>query len=242
MNELGMAGSWYPFSRTTVSYLPQDQSNYDSYYNFLIKQLTFGDHELHHQYSNMLVYEELEYGLDDETMEWWLSGKHTYSYDASFNMLQSQNLEAWGEGWNLVAQQNYTYDTFGNPLTWTSYNVYDSNLEPEMRRLNTYSEVTSNEDNVNPVNQASIQVYPNPFNPETNIAFELSISSLVSLDIYNLKGQKVRNLISEVKPAGTHQIVFNGTDDKGRALNSGIYFARLSSNDGRVSRKLILQK
>lgn len=239
--EMELESMWLPYFRTVISYLPQDQSNYDSYYNFLIKQLTFGDHELHHMYAQILVQEEQEYDQGEE-MAWELTGKYTYHYDAGLNLLQMKYFYLDAEDWVISEQEEYTYDEFGNPLSWTAYDVWDTELSPWTRRLNTYSEASSTEDNVNPIAMVRVRVFPNPFNPETNIAFELSKSSPVSLDIFNVKGQKVRNLVSELKQAGSHQIVFDGKDSKGRALNSGMYFVRLKTNEGSSTRKLILQK
>jgi hypothetical protein len=232
---------WVPYLKTQVSYRPEDQSNYQVYYDLLIKQLTFGDYDLYYLSDQILVNEEMEYAMND-AWEWELEGKYEYSYDASLNMLQSLYLAWDGESWDLNGQEDYSYDEHGNVLSWTAYDATWGELEPWMRRLNTYSEVTSNDDNVNPPVGANIRVFPNPFNPQTNIAFELAASSPVSLDIYNLKGQKVRNLISDVRNAGSHQIVFNGKDNSGRDLNSGIYFLRLSTNEGKSISKMILQK
>jgi len=84
--------------------------------------------------------------------------------------------------------------------------------------------------------------YPNPFNPETTLKFTLSKDSRVSLSIYNLKGQKVKQLVSQLYASGTHQLKWDGTDDKGSALGSGIYFSRLTANGRTMTQKMILLK
>lgn len=72
------------------------------------------------------------------------------------------------------------------------------------------------------------QNYPNPFNPGTMIEFALPEGQTVSLEIYNILGQRVRVLINGFRGAGTHSIVWNGTADSGADVPSGIYFYRLA--------------
>ncbi|MBN2460819.1 MAG: C10 family peptidase, partial [Candidatus Cloacimonetes bacterium] len=65
--------------------------------------------------------------------------------------------------------------------------------------------------------------YPNPFNPETTIRFTLAENSRVILVVYNCKGQKVRTLIDGQRDSGSHSINWNGRDDSGRKVSSGVY-------------------
>lgn len=84
--------------------------------------------------------------------------------------------------------------------------------------------------------------YPNPFNPETTIRFELATPGLVTLDIYNQKGQLVKNLVNTEYPTGFHQITWNGTDQKGSLVSSGIYYYHMRSGKFSATRKMILMK
>ena len=84
--------------------------------------------------------------------------------------------------------------------------------------------------------------YPNPFNPETVISFSVANGGQVELDIYNVKGQKVKSLVDDNLNAGNHQIVWNGLDENGRKVGSGIYFFRLKSDNYISTRKMILMK
>ncbi|HOH98881.1 MAG TPA: FlgD immunoglobulin-like domain containing protein [Candidatus Cloacimonadota bacterium] len=85
--------------------------------------------------------------------------------------------------------------------------------------------------------------YPNPFNPSTTISFSIAEeSALVSVNIYNLKGQKVRQLAHTEYPRGEHQLVFGGTDDQGRALSSGIYLIELQTGNYRKTIKALMSK
>ncbi len=85
--------------------------------------------------------------------------------------------------------------------------------------------------------------YPNPFNPETTISFSVTQNSdFVTLEIFNLKGQKVKTLINEKLPAGNHQVVWDGMDDNSKAVSSGIYFYKMNTNEYTSIKKMILLK
>jgi len=86
------------------------------------------------------------------------------------------------------------------------------------------------------------QNYPNPFNPTTNISFELKDGGQTSLVIYNLKGQVVRTLLHENAKAGSHTLAWDGKDNSGTKVGSGIYFYRLTSGTQTTSRKMLLMK
>jgi hypothetical protein len=75
----------------------------------------------------------------------------------------------------------------------------------------------------------SVQAHPNPFNPSANIQFSLPEEGLVSLKIYNLQGQLVRELLHEQREAGVHTVTWDGKNDRGSISASGIYFLRIES-------------
>jgi len=84
--------------------------------------------------------------------------------------------------------------------------------------------------------------YPNPFNPETTISFTISDPTYVRLDIYNIKGQKVKSLVKSSYDAGNYKVVWNGTDDTGRLLGSGVYFYRMTTPKFSKTKKMLLLK
>ena len=93
--------------------------------------------------------------------------------------------------------------------------------------------------------------YPNPFNPETTIEFSIgSPSSIrgdkggvnVRLDIYNIKGQRIKTLLDENVSSGKHQVIWNGTDEAGRTVGSGIYFYQLKTEEFTQTKKMVLLK
>ncbi len=85
-------------------------------------------------------------------------------------------------------------------------------------------------------------IHPNPFNPRTEISFELATAATVELAIYDLKGARVRRLVSEPMPAGRHQVVWNGEDDTGQRVASGVYLARFTAGDHHQVKKVVMVK
>lgn len=86
------------------------------------------------------------------------------------------------------------------------------------------------------------QNYPNPFNPSTTIRFELKDATLAKLEIYNMRGQKVKELLNGIYPQGSHSLIWDGTDDHMQNLPSGIYFYRLSGKGFSETKKMLLMK
>lgn len=84
--------------------------------------------------------------------------------------------------------------------------------------------------------------YPNPFNPSTTILFDLPHSGEIVLDIYNIRGQKVAELLRDYKAAGRHKIIWNGKDYSGRAMTSGVYFYKISTTEETTINKITLLK
>ncbi len=100
----------------------------------------------------------------------------------------------------------------------------------------------ANEDPVNPVITALKGNHPNPFNPSTTISFSLKEKGPLTLEIYNILGQKVTTLVNGVMDKGTHNVVWNGKDSKGRSVASGIFFYRMKSGAYTSTKKMIMMK
>ncbi|MEE8404875.1 MAG: T9SS type A sorting domain-containing protein, partial [candidate division Zixibacteria bacterium] len=84
------------------------------------------------------------------------------------------------------------------------------------------------------------QNYPNPFNPTTTIEFSLTQQSLVTLEIYNVLGQKVATLLDEVRPVGKNVVIWDGRSADGSQAASGIYFYKLTVGDNIETKKMLL--
>ncbi|MDD4232084.1 MAG: C25 family cysteine peptidase [Candidatus Cloacimonetes bacterium] len=101
---------------------------------------------------------------------------------------------------------------------------------------------SSNENLVNPVITELSGNFPNPFNPETNIKFSLKEAANVKLNIFNLKGQLVKSLLNTPMDAGKHQLVWDGKDNNGSNVSSGIYLYRMEAGNYASTQKMMLMK
>lgn len=102
--------------------------------------------------------------------------------------------------------------------------------------------IVSNDSDVVPMITRLNKNYPNPFNPETTISFDLNKNQKVKLEIYNIKGQKVKTLCNDNLQAGNHKYIWNGTDQNNRKVASGVYFAKMTSVSLSKTQKMILMK
>lgn len=164
---------------------------------------------------------------------------------APFYLSQGENLTfnmsiPAGESYNLpVIFRPSEGGLFSSLLNLTSD---DPNaLHTEIALMGLASTV-DNDDNLNPMVTALKGNYPNPFNPTTTIAFSLSDASPVKIEIYNILGQKVTTLVNSQLAAGQHNVSWNGRDDNGRGVASGVYFYKMSAGRYTSTKKMIMMK
>jgi hypothetical protein len=93
-----------------------------------------------------------------------------------------------------------------------------------------------------PLNYELSQNYPNPFNPSTTVAFTLKSRGFVDLSIYNVLGQKVKTLVSGELDAGQHEAVWDGTDESGDEVSSGMYFYKIDAGEFVKTKKMLMLK
>jgi choice-of-anchor B domain-containing protein len=108
--------------------------------------------------------------------------------------------------------------------------------------LNTGKPINVEIENEVPQGFSLKQNYPNPFNPSTIIPFSINKSGNAVLKIYNIIGQEIITLLNENLSTGSYEIKWNGTDNNGTDVSSGVYFYTLEQSDKKVTRKLILNR
>ncbi len=128
------------------------------------------------------------------------------------------------------------YDLAGNMRVWNSVidmGCYEFGAPP-----------AANDDPVIPQLSGGISAtnYPNPFNPETTIRFQLPVGGLTELGVYNLKGQLVRKLLYSDMAAGTHTVQWDGRDKHNQPVSSGMYLYRIVSGKQQCQGKMVLMK
>jgi len=142
--------------------------------------------------------------------------------------------DAGEEGWIKVKMSNNTH-------IWAITNFGIFNNFPQEKLIQILDSISDIETNT-PDIQWNLQNYPNPFNPKTIISFSLAEAGNVSLEIYNVKGQKVKTLINKEFELGQHQISWDGTDDDGKLVSSGVYCYKMKCGDYTSAKKMILMK
>ncbi|OQY40289.1 MAG: hypothetical protein B6226_00045 [Candidatus Cloacimonetes bacterium 4572_65] len=119
---------------------------------------------------------------------------------------------------------------------------YDSDPDGSIPDLGIYPFV-GNKDNDSPVaSKMQLSNYPNPFNPTTNILYNIKENAHIDIRIYNIKGQLVKKLINENQTTGRYSVVWNGVDNKANNVASGIYFVKMKQGNKSISKKIILTK
>jgi hypothetical protein len=93
-----------------------------------------------------------------------------------------------------------------------------------------------------PTSYSLLQNYPNPFNPSTTISYEIPHNVKVKLLIYDILGRKITTLVDKVQQPGSYKIIWNGKNNFGQSVASGIYFYQLQSEGFNNVKKMILLK
>jgi len=137
------------------------------------------------------------------------------------------------EGEMIQFYYTYSYNglernTSANPHTYEVGSCFNGQLKTK--------------DNLTPHEFSLKQNYPNPFNPVTKIQYELPIETIVNANIYNLKGEIVKSLLSTVQPAGYKEIIWRGESNSGSIVPAGIYILSLQTEKNYSSKKMILLK
>ena len=192
-------------------------------------------------------------------------GSITYQYNSVLNLIDA----GWTYDWDAVARAPYIRNpdktklvTFDDPLSvrekcnyaferglggvmmWAlGQDVVDGKevLLEAMRGFSTsikdYDSSTDAYDH-----ELYLSSYPNPFNPQTTISYELLELSIVDLNIYDVNGREITTLESQRKLAGHYDLQWNGLDAEGSKVSTGVYFARLQAGDHGKTIKLLYLK
>ncbi len=147
---------------------------------------------------------------------------------------------------NFAADSNYVIDWFnfvqGTNRKTARQIIRDSGCVPDT----TLTSVLTGEAPPAPLSLHLAQNYPNPFNPETMIRYTIPASSdgipLVRLTIYNLHGQEVRTLVHDFQRAGEYTVQWDGRDEQGRVVASGIYLYQMRANGQVQTRRMVLMR
>jgi len=148
--------------------------------------------------------------------------------DEAWRKLLTQSPRPRMPKWTAIFMDTSGY--FPNFVTNSPANLYEKE----------FTEVESSDRDYIPQKIWLHQNYPNPFNPRTTIRFNLPKQSHVTLTVYNILGQRIRTLFDGVKPAGIHFVWWDGRDDSGRSVSSGIYLCKIRTGGFIQTKKMFL--
>ena len=180
------------------------------------------------------------------TIEWTASEDNDFDYFRVYRGTTEYFDAAASTPIARIVDTKYTDDlsTTGEKyyyqITAVDFSGNESNSSEEISEDNV---ITSVDDiQATPVVFGLQQNYPNPFNPTTRIRYQLPKNVKVSIMIYNILGTKVKALVDANESAGYHEIEWDGRDEFGRAVSSGVYIYRIMAGNFSDSKKMIFMK
>jgi immune inhibitor A len=147
------------------------------------------------------------------------------SNNTSFDAVSSPNSDSYTNGPSFVGVQNIS--AVGNVINADLIVGFAAGIEDDPTVPNDFG---------------LAQNYPNPFNPRTTIGFSLPVYSNVRLEVYNVMGELTATLYDGALSAGAHTVTWDGIDNNGSDVSSGVYFYRLETEDEVLSKKMLLIK
>jgi len=147
-----------------------------------------------------------------------------------------------GEGWEQQMPLSLQHSVFDRSLAAApDGSVWMGTYGMGVFRISE-SVVHADEENVQPLARLLLRNYPNPFNPSTSVEFSLPSAGYAEVSVFNALGQKVRVLASGKMTAGAHSIRWDGCDDGGNSVASGIYLSRLTMGSRATAHRMLMMK
>lgn len=157
---------------------------------------------------------------------------------ASYPIADDRNTAVWSEFGSGIVPLNVMIDTSG-VVRYSEYGHNERSISAALDDL--LSSIVIDEEKL-PETLMLLSNYPNPFNAGTELSYSLNVESDVVLLILNARGEVVINLIQEKMKAGEYSVFWEGLDNRGLRLPSGIYIAQLRTPEAHLSQKLLLLK
>ena len=195
--------------------------------------------------SNFDLSEKLFYKWMDST--WVNKARASITYDDNLNPLQILlEKKDSTDTWVNVSLRENTFSEDNVLLESVKYKWHDEDWMPRKRNEYIYTgergTISPGLFEVLPKKVDLIKTSPNPFNPVTNISYRLLETGHISINIYDMLGNKVRTLVSQTQNAGTKSYQWNATNDLGQSVSAGMYIYTIQAGDFIQTKKMILLK
>lgn len=186
-----------------------------------------------------------------------LKGENPLSWDDwSFVEPQNDDINVQPGGWNIPHGTLLGIDVLGGfqengnriNIAIVAFQIDENGIPSLYPLVGTYPNpglilerpaVSVDDEVEHPLSFILIQNYPNPFNPSTTIHYDIPTESLVQLAVYDVRGRQIKTLVSEEKPAGSYAVLWDGSDDSGAQVSTGVYFARLQVGNYSCTIKMV---
>ncbi|MFC1527966.1 T9SS type A sorting domain-containing protein [Candidatus Neomarinimicrobiota bacterium] len=171
----------------------------------------------------------------------WIDSDDFPSCDKSFLMGTGPFNIAMGDSQEIilayiVAEGNDTFDTIRKLKEQIPF------LQDLAKNNFDFDNLTVANFKSNPSGFRIYQNFPNPFNPITTITYTLDEQSEVKINIYDMLGKEVNQLVSSFQPSGTYSVQWNGDDNKRNLVGTGIYFYQIQAGEFVQTKKMVLMK
>ena len=165
------------------------------------------------------------------------------AYLIKFNSIGEVN---WQKTFSSYEVSEEIYDWAGEAIDLTNDGggiiAIDNGQFGFLRLTNVQNTLGNNLGYASPSFSKLYDNFPNPFNPITNIRYDLPEATNVTISIYNIMGRKVKNLINTNQNSGYKSVIWNGTNNNGEMVSGGMYFYSIKTNTFSQTRKMILLK
>ena len=161
-----------------------------------------------------------------------------YSTNGIYHLMTHPNILEWDQDFtwdhleHISNRKNIWYVGFGHLYL---YRFLSNSIQGINLNIQTGTPVTDNP-------YILIENYPNPFNPKTTIQYSLPVDTFVKIEIYNMLGNKVKNLVNKYQTSGKNLINWDSTNNQGKAVSAGVYLYSLETKYFRTTKKMILLK
>ncbi len=231
---------WVQGSFTQILYRADDTSSYADHLSYLehyypfVPEFAFGVNPFR-------VADKVTYSFG-QTGEPVAGTTNHYIYDTSGRLDQIHTYLGTMDG-ILYRDTDFAWNGgLISSRTTRQMDYQSSEMLPDSRYLYSYTQVVDVDDPAVPAQVAAVAVNPNPFNPGTTISYSIQKADDVRVEVFNLKGQKVRVLVDGPQSPGLHNVAWDGTNASGMTLPSGIYLLRVRSGNHEAITKAILAK
>lgn len=176
----------------------------------------------------------------------WMGSISRCSPSSTIDLVGEGLIDVQQRDWQEVAVPLELFELDGEPVQGLRFDgrvegtFYVDAVRLETRFPRSVTVVQEEDHAIAPRHFALDQNYPNPFNGDTSIRYTLARSTAVELKVYNLAGQQITTLINGMRAVGIHTVSWDGRDDDGKALASGVYIYRLRTEPSVLTKKLLL--